>query len=64
MTFAWAQTEAVRAEDYVHRRVPMVWYRLYDELQSLLSGGQSTVTFTQALALAQMAGLPPWVVEL
>eukprot|EP01047_Picozoa_sp_COSAG01_P002145 COSAG01_NODE_55_length_31115_cov_105.202533_2_plen_1797_part_00 len=50
--------KAVRAEDYVHRRVPIAWYRLYDELQKLLVAEHSTVTFAHALELARIVGLP------
>jgi hypothetical protein len=50
--------KAVRAEDYVHRRVPIAWYRLYDDLQKLLVAEHSTVTFAEALKMARTVGLP------
>eukprot|EP01048_Picozoa_sp_COSAG05_P000363 COSAG05_NODE_9_length_39734_cov_180.598067_27_plen_1828_part_00 len=49
---------AVREEKYVHQRVPIAWYRMYDKLQTLLLGGQPTVTFLDAVELANTAGLP------
>ena len=48
----------VRAESYVHRRVPIAWYRTYDELQRVLADGRPTVSFTETVQLASQAGMP------
>ena len=49
---------AVRDEKYVHRRVPIPWYQMHDELQKLLASGQPTVSFSRAVELATSVGLP------
>ena len=48
---------AVRKEKYVNRRVPITWYKLYDELQKIVNGGQPTISFSDAVALAEHVGL-------
>eukprot|EP01047_Picozoa_sp_COSAG01_P047861 COSAG01_NODE_4611_length_4879_cov_9.632845_3_plen_851_part_01 len=57
-TFLKAVENAVRAEDYVHRRVPIPWYRMYDALQGVLAAKQPTLSFARAVELARDAGLP------
>ena len=41
----------------MNRRVPITWYKLYDELQKIVNGGQPTVSFSDAVALAGDVGL-------
>ena len=48
----------VRAESYVHRRVPIAWYRTYDELQRVLAEGRPTVSFAETVQLASRSGMP------
>ena len=44
----------VRAESYVHRRVPIAWYRTHDELQRVLAEGRPTVSFAETVQLASI----------
>ena len=49
--------QAIREEKYVHRRIPISWYSMYDELQRVLNSDQPTISFKQAVELAAAAGL-------
>jgi len=49
--------KAIREEQYVHRRIPISWYGMYDELQRVLNSGQPTISFNHAVELAASAGL-------
>ena len=49
--------KAIREEKYVHRRIPISWYGMYDELKRVLNSGQPTISFSRAVELAAAAGL-------
>ena len=49
--------KAIREEKYVHRRIPISWYGMYDELKRVLNSGQPTISFSRAVELGAAAGL-------
>ena len=51
--------QAIREEKYVHRRIPISWYSMYDELQRVLNSDQPTISFKQAVELPQLLDCKP-----